>query len=137
MTLVFHLRFSGVLLILLGVSHAFFDRRLSWRSDIQKLSVVNRQIFTVHWFYVALLLVMLGLLFTLLAPELLRPERLTQAIFLATTIVWAIRLFMQWFVFERALWRHDRVNRAIHYLLTAVWIYLLTVNGVALMRVLR
>jgi uncharacterized membrane protein len=136
MTLLFHLRLSGVLLILLGVSHAFFDRRLSWRSDIQKLSAVNRQIFAVHWFYLALLLVMLGLLFSLLAPELLRPERLTQAIFLATTIVWTLRLYMQWFVFERALWRHDRVNRRIHYLLTAIWIYLLTVNAVALVRVL-
>jgi hypothetical protein len=132
MTLLFHLRLSGALLILLGASHAFFDRRLDWRQDTQKLSPINRQIFAVHWFYIALLLIMLGLLFTSLAPELLRPEPITQAIFLATTAIWAIRLFMQWFVFDRGLWRHDNANRVIHYLLTAIWIYLLAVNAVAL-----
>jgi len=135
MTLLFHLRFSGALLIFLGVAHAFFDRRLNWRRDTRKLTLANRQIFAMHWFYLALLLIMLGLLFTALAPELLRPEPLTQAIFLVTTIVWAIRLFAQWFVFDAELWRRDGFNRAIHYLLTAIWIYLLAVNAFALVRV--
>jgi hypothetical protein len=135
LTLLFHLRFSGALLILLGAAHVFFDRRLSWKHDTRQLSPVNWQIFAVHWFYIALALVMLGALFASLATELLRPEPLTQAIFLATTIVWAARLFIQWFVFDRALWRGDRLNRAIHYLLTAVWIYLLAVNAAALVRV--
>jgi hypothetical protein len=136
-TLLFHLRLSGVLLILLGLAHGGFDRYLDWRRDIQKLRPINRQIFIVHWFYIALALFLMGVFFCLFARELLVPERLTRGIFLTTTLVWAIRLVFQWLLFRGDSWRNDGFNRKIHCLLTAIWIYLLTVNSFALARVLR
>jgi hypothetical protein len=136
MSLVLHLRLSGLLLVLLGLAHAAFDTRLNWRRDIQRLTPVNRQIFLVHWFYIALALVLLGLLSLLFAVPLLQPGPLPRAIFLGTCIVWTTRLFVQWFVFDRGLWRQDPLNRAIHYLLTVIWLYLLAVNALALVRLL-
>jgi hypothetical protein len=41
------------------------------------------------------------------------------------------------FLFRGDSWRNDGFNRKIRYLLTAIWIYLLAVNSLALARVLR
>jgi hypothetical protein len=137
MTLVSHLRFSGVLLILLGLAHARFGRYLNWRSDLAKLELVNRQIFLVHCFYIALFLVMMGLLCCLLPSSLLQPQPLSQAVLGGMTCVWGIRLLIQWTVFDRVLWRDHQVHRRIHYLLTLLWVYLTTVDGLSLARSLR
>jgi hypothetical protein len=137
MTLIFHLRLSGALLILLGLAHGGFDRYLDWRRDIQKLTAINRQIFVVHWFYIALALFLMGLFFCAFAGQLLAPEPLTRGIFLATTLVWAIRLLLQYFTFRGDSWRNNSFHRKIHYLLTVIWIYLLAVNSLALIRVIR
>jgi len=132
MSVTFHLRCAGVLLIALGLAHGAFGQRLNWRTDLQKLSVVNRQIFLVHCFYIALLLILLGSLSLFLTPYLRQPNPLARAILAASTLLWAVRLYIQWFVFERSLWRDDRFNRRVHYLLTGFWIYFTAVNGFAL-----
>lgn len=129
------MRLSGVLLILLGLAHAGFDRRLKWKTDIRKLTPINRQIFVVHWAYIAFFLVLAGLLCLIVTRPLLQPGPLSRAILFGTTAIWATRLLVQWLVFDRNLWQHDRSDRAVHYLLSAVWIYLLAVNSVALCRV--
>ncbi len=137
MSLTFHLRCTGVILILLGLAHGGFGRRLNWQTDLQKLSLVNRQIFLVHCFYVALLLVMLGSLSLFMTPSLLLGNALSRAILGASTLWWGIRLYIQWFVFERALWRENRFNRRVHYLLTSFWVYFTVVDGMAFSSVLR
>jgi len=136
-TLLFHLRLSGVVLILLGLAHGGFDRYLDWRRDILKLTPINRQIFAVHWFYIALALFLMGSFFCIFAGQLLTPEPLTRGIFVATTLVWAIRLFFQWFMFRGESWRNNGFNRKVHGLLTVIWIYLLAVNALALITVFR
>ena len=137
MTLVFHLRFSGLLLVLLGLAHARFGRYLNWKSDLAKLALVNRQVFLVHCFYVALLLVMLGALCPFLPLNLLEPQPLSRAVLAGITCIWGTRLFIQWAVFDRALWQNHMLNRRIHYLLTVFWAYLTVVDAFALARSLR
>ena len=137
MSLTFHLRCAGVILILLGLAHAGFGRRLNWETDLEKLSLANRQIFLVHCFYIALILVMLGALSLFMTPYLLRVNPLTQAILGASTLLWTIRLYIQWFVFDSSLWREQRFNRRVHCLLTSLWIYFAAVNGIAFWRTLR
>ena len=137
MTLVFHLRFSGLLLILLGLAHSRFGQYLNWRSDLPKLALVNRQIFLVHCFYIALMLGMMGSLCLFLPAILLEGQPLSQMVLGGMTLVWGSRLLIQWFIFDRALWRDHRLNRRIHYLLTALWTYLTAVDAFALARALR
>ncbi len=131
-----HLRLSGLLLVLVGLSHAGFGRRLHWKTDLAQLSLVNRQIFHVHSFYIALLLVMLGSLSFLEAADLLQPSPLSRAVLGGMTLLWAIRLYVQWFVFDRALWRGDRFNTVAHGLFTLLWAYLAAVDGLALRQVI-
>lgn len=137
MTLLFHLRFSGLLLILLGVAHAGFGRRLNWKLDLAKLTLVNRQIFLVHCFYIALLLVMMGCLSLFLANSLLQPQPLPRAFLGGMTLIWSSRLFIQWRVFDQSLWRDDRFNRRIHYLFSLIWTYLMVVDAIAFAKSFR
>lgn len=137
MNLAFHLKAVGVLLILLGLAHGAFGSRLNWKTELERLSPVNRQIFLVHCFYIALFLVMLGSLSLFLTPHLLEPSPLSRCILGGGCVVWSLRLYIQWFVFDRSLWRDSRVNRRIHYLLTVLWVYFAAVNGIALVRASR
>lgn len=132
--LLFHLRFSGLLLILLGLAHTRFGRYLHWKTDLLKVAPVNRQVFLVHCFYIASMLVMIGSLCLFLPIALLERQPLSRAVLGGMTLVWASRLWIQWFVFDRALWRDHTINRRIHYLLSVFWAYLTTVDAVALAR---
>ena len=133
MTLLFHLRFSGGLLILLGLAHAAFGKLLDWKTDLQKLTLANRQIFVVHCFYIALFLVIAGSLSLFFAPSLLQPEPLSRAVLSAMTLVWAIRLYVQWFVFDRSLWRGNGYKRVVHFAFTLFWTYATLVDALALL----
>ncbi len=137
MTLLFHFRLAGTLLILLGLAHLTFGRLLNWRSDLAKLSLVNRQIFLVHCFYIALLLIMLGALSAFGAQLLLEPQPLSRIVLAGSMLLWCIRLYIQWFFFDRSLWRENSFNKAAHVLLTAFWTYLTALTGIALVKVSR
>jgi hypothetical protein len=114
MTLPFHLRLAGTLLMLLGLSHLTFGRFLNWRSDLAKLSVINRQIFRVHCFYIALLLIMLGALSAFGTSLLLQPHPLARIILATSALLWGIRLYVQWFFFDRSLWRGTKPRTISH-----------------------
>ena len=55
-SLVVHLRATGIVLALLVLVHAFVPGRLRWREELQRLSLVNRQIFEVHTVFIVLVL---------------------------------------------------------------------------------
>ena len=120
------LRVAGVGLILLAWLHVPIGRRLKWREDAARLSVVNASIFRVHTFFICFTLVMMGM------PCLLEPS-----VFLETSdagawlawsfsAFWATRLFFQWYVYPRDLWRGKRTETVVHAWLTIVWLSLAT-----------
>lgn len=74
MTLSMNLRIVGVLLVLLGVSHAFFNRYFGWERELAGVSLLTRQIFFVHSFFIALGVVLGGAGSFLCADALLRPD---------------------------------------------------------------
>ena len=71
--LALHLKFTGAALIFLGVSHAFFGKRFNWAQETARLSPLNRQIFYVHTFFIALICVMMGVLALLGTRALTEP----------------------------------------------------------------
>lgn len=134
--MIWHLRISGGLFVILGFAHVGFGKRLNWREDLAKLSVVNRQIFVLHSFYIALLLVMLGSLLLFLTDALLQPSPLSKALLGAMTLLWTIRFGVQWLFFERSIWEGHAANRRIHYLLMLFWAYVALVDAFAFARVI-
>lgn len=119
--LVLLLRIAGAGLILLAASHVPIGRHLRWREEAARLTPVNAAVFHVHTFFICLVLVIMGL------PCLLDPmvflEKSRAAAWLAWSYAafWAIRLYVQWFVYRADLWRGKRMETAIHYGFSAVW----------------
>jgi len=47
----------------------------------------------------------MGTLLLALPGELLRPTPLARAVLVGLAIFWGVRLWMQWFMYDAALWR--------------------------------
>jgi hypothetical protein len=136
-SLALHLELAGLGLILLALAHLTFPKRFGWREELARLSLLNRQMFQVHVFFIALVLVLFGALSLFGARALLTPGPLSKAVLAGFTLFWTLRLYVQLFVYDRALWRGHRFNAAVHVGFTAFWTYLVLVYGTALLRLLR
>lgn len=126
-----HLRIVGLLLTVLGVAHCFFPKRFGWKDELARLSLLNRQIFWVHTFFIALTLVLMGSVTTLYANRLLEPHPVNGAILAAAAIFWACRLFVQFFVYDSKLWKGNLFNTWMHVLFSCLWTYLVATYSIA------
>jgi hypothetical protein len=132
MNLELHLRLAGALQIALAVLHLFFQKRFNWKEELARLSILNRQIFLVHTFFLCFVLASIGAL-SLLAPEaLLQPSPLARMVLAGFSGFWGLRFLFQWFVFDPKLWRGNNFNTVVHGLFTVLWIYLTAVYTGAL-----
>ncbi len=124
-----HLKIVGLSLLALAALHLYFPRRFNWNAELAKLSLLNRQIFLVHCFFLCLTLVLMGLLALWFTDALLAPTPLGRLVAAGLTIFWLARLVAQWFVYDRALWRGDRFNTGAHLFFTLLWSYYVAVFG--------
>jgi hypothetical protein len=127
-----HLKLAGAFLLLLAGSHVFFPRRFRWPEELARLSLLNRQIFLVHNFFIVLVVAMMGGLALCFTPALLEHSTLARLVLAGLALFWAIRLGFQFFVYDRALWRGNRFNTTVHALFSALWCYLAGTFGYAL-----
>jgi hypothetical protein len=118
----------------LALAHLAFPRRFHWKEELQRLSPLNRQMFLVHVFFIGVVLVFFGVVSLLHADALLTPSPLARAVLAGFTLFWALRLYVQLFVYERALWRGNRLHTFFHVLFTSYWSYLVAVYATALSR---
>ncbi len=115
------LRIAGAGLILLVIVHHPIGRHLKWREDAERLSPVNASIFRVHTFFICLVLVMMGLPCLFDPRVFLEPTRAGKWLAWSFSAFWAIRLYVQWFVYQADLWRGKRVETFVHLCFTLVW----------------
>ena len=132
MTLTFHLKFIGLALMVLAVAHIPIHRHFKWKAETATLTLLTRQIFHVHTFFVALVVWMFGALTFFFTTDLLQPTRLSIVILLGFSVFWAIRLVVQLFIYESDLWRGKKFETAIHILFTLFWFYCMSVYGYAM-----
>ncbi len=125
--LALHLKFTGAILIFLGVSHALFDKRFHWDEETAKMSPLNRQIFYVHNFFIALICAMMGALALLGTRALLEPTLAGNWLCGGLTLFWGCRLVFQFAVYDSQLWRGKIFETTIHYLFAAGWLYFTSV----------
>ena len=123
-----NLRIVGVLLILLGAAHAFFEKRFRWKEELAGISEFTREVHFVHNAYIGLTVALNGLLCLLLADDLVRPSHLALALLLAMTIFWGSRLVIQLFVYSSSLWRGKQFETRVHIAFVLFWMY---VTGVS------
>lgn len=133
-TLLLHLRIVGLVMFWLVAVNLYVPHRFNWREEMGRLSLLNRQIFTAHSVFLVLTLSLLAMLLIVSADTLLEPTRLSRAVLIGLTLVWGLRMLMQWWFYSPAIWRGDRFNTRVHYLFSAVWIYVTAVFAAALWR---
>lgn len=118
-----HLKIIGVLLIFLGAVHIFFPRYFYWKQELSTLSLMNRQMMYVHLFFIALAVVLNGVLCLTSAEELLTTS-LGRRICLGIGLFWTLRLYVQFFVYSSELWKGKAFETSMHVLFIILWSYI-------------
>ena len=119
----FHLKIIGVVLIALAMIHIIFPKYFNWEKELSSLSLINRQMMTVHTFFIALTVFLIGLLCLTSSDELLNTV-LGKKISLGLGIFWLVRLFVQFFVYSHLHWKGKRFETTVHILFSFLWTYL-------------
>jgi hypothetical protein len=118
-----YLKIAGALLVLLAVIHVAFPRYFRWRNEFAAVNLINRQMMYFHTFFLALIVLLMGILCLLSADDLAH-TRLGHRIDLGLALFWLIRLLVQFFGYSTMLWRGKRFETLTHVLFSILWIYL-------------
>ncbi|MFI5132118.1 MAG: hypothetical protein ACHQFX_19090 [Chitinophagales bacterium] len=118
-----HLKIIGIILIVLALIHIVFPRFFKWKQELNSLSTMNRQLMLVHTFFIALMVLLNGLLCLSSAPELINTN-LGKKISLGLGVFWTIRLFIQFFGYSPVVWKGKPFETTVHVLFSLLWTYL-------------
>jgi len=118
-----HIKIIGVLLMALALVHIAFPKYFNWDKELKSLSLINRQMMTVHTFFIALMVFLMGLLCLTSSSELIE-TKLGKKISLGLGIFWSIRLFLQFFGYSTELWKGKKFETFMHILFSFFWTYL-------------
>jgi hypothetical protein len=124
------LKLASVVMLLLAALHTGFSRRFGWKTELASLSLINQQLMKVHTFFIALVLLLMGLLCLLATADLLVTS-LGRIICSGYAFFWAVRLYFQFWVYAPSLWKGKRFETVMHILFSAIWIFLTLVFGCA------
>lgn len=108
-----HLKIIGFILIALALIHVIFPKYFNWDKELKSLSLINRQMMTVHTFFIALTVLLMGLLCLTSSAELTETS-LGKKISLGLGIFWTIRLFIQFFGYSTDLWKGKKFETLMH-----------------------
>ena len=137
MNLAMHLRVVGVLLVMLGLSHVFFNRYFGWARELESVSLLTRRVFYVHSFFIALGVALAGAGSFFCADALVRPGTLSRAILAGMTLFWLSRLLAQFLAYDTAIWRGNRFRTFMHVAFALLWCYVTATYAMALKAVWR
>ena len=123
------LRVAGVSLLALSLLHFEFPRRFRWREELAAISLLNREIFYVHTFFVCLTVAGMGVICALAPGVLLERTRLGAWVTAGGTLFWAARLYIQFFIYSASHWRGRRFERGVHIAFSLLWTFYTAVFG--------
>ena len=102
--------------------HLFFPWYFGWKVDLESMKPINRQMMTVHTFFIALGILLIGLLCLVAAKDLIQTN-LGKTMNFGLGIFWATRFFFQHFVYSRELWKGKLFETSIHIVFSVIWAY--------------
>ncbi len=118
-----HLKIISVVLIILALIHAVFPKYFKWKDELNSLSIMNRQMMYVHSLFIAIVVLLTGILCLTSAPELINTN-LGRKVSLGLGVFWTIRLFIQFFGYSPAIWIGKPFETIVHVLFSLLWTYL-------------
>jgi hypothetical protein len=121
-----HLKITGYLLISLALIHLIFPRYFNWGKELSSLSLINRQLMYVHTFFIALVVLLMGV-FCISSAEDIIYTKLGRQLSLGLFIFWTTRLVFQFYVYSPKLWKGKLLESTVHVFFSLLWIYFSTV----------
>lgn len=118
-----HLQIIGYILIALAIIHVGFPKYFNWKIELKDLSLIHKQIYGVHTFFIAFVVLLVGLLCITYTEELISTN-LGKTLSLGLGIFWGIRLLFQLLVYSPKLWRGKTFETIMHVLFTLLWTYM-------------
>ncbi len=118
-----HFKIISVLLIALAMVHIFFPKYFNWDKELKSLSLINRQMMTVHTFFIALTVLLMGLLCLTSSAELIETN-LGKKTSLGLGLFWTVRLVIQFFGYSTNLWKGKKFETLMHIIFSLLWTYL-------------
>ena len=118
-----HLKVTGILLIILAFIHIVFPRYFNWDEELKSLSIMNRQMMYVHSFFIAFVVLLMGILCITSYSDLINTP-FGKKISLAIGVFWILRLLIQFFGYSAKIWKGKRFETSMHVLFTLLWSYL-------------
>jgi hypothetical protein len=118
-----HFKIIGGILVLLAFAHGIFPRYFNWKQELSALSLVNRQIMYVHSFFIALMVLLIGLLCLTSSGDLLSTT-FGKRISLGIGLFWSVRLVIQFTGYSSKIWKGKPFETGMHILFSLFWLYL-------------
>jgi hypothetical protein len=117
-----HIKIIGIIFILLALVHSIFPKYFNWKKELATLNLINKQMMQVHTFFIALVVLLMGLLCISSSHELVTTT-LGKRICLGFGIFWGTRFIIQFFGYSSILWKGKKFETVIHILFSALWTY--------------
>jgi hypothetical protein len=118
-----HYKIIGILLMLLALIHIIFPKYFNWKDELKSLSLINREMMTIHTLFIAVVVFLMGLLCLTSATALIETD-LGKRISLGLGIFWGLRLITQFFGYSSELWKGKSFETTVHILFSLFWTYL-------------
>lgn len=120
--MIIHLHILGVIFIALALLHIGFPRYFKWKEELAKLSLINRQMMYVHASFIAVIVLLIGILCITSADDLIGTS-FGRRVSLVLGIFWGLRLITQFFVYSPQLWMGKRFETTVHVVFSILWAY--------------
>ena len=127
--MVIHLIITGYLLIILAVIHLIFPKRFNWEEEFSTVSLINKQMMYVHTLFIALVVLLMGLLCITSSAALIETV-LGRRVCIGLTIFWVMRLLIQFVGYSSELWKGKTFETAVHIVFIFLWTYFSFVFGI-------
>ena len=120
-----HLIFvGGVLHFGILIASALVPQVLDWKSTLNQLSPLFRQLVWVHGIFIVLVIIGFGVLSLCFANEIAAGTPLARGISALIAIFWGARLVVQFFVFDASAYLTNRFLKVGYHSLTVAFVYL-------------
>jgi hypothetical protein len=116
------LKITGGMLVLLSLIHVPFPQRFQWKKELSGISLINRQMMYVHTFFVAFMVLLMGVLCIGCTDDILH-TRLGKQLSGGLFLFWVTRLVFQFFVYSPLLWKGKRFETVMHIVFAMLWTY--------------
>lgn len=118
-----HIKIVGVFLILLSIIHVIFPKYFKWSKELAPLSLVNRQMMYIHTFFIALVVLLMGILCLTSSSEFVTTA-LGKRLAFGLGIFWGVRLIFQFVGYSSKLWRGKKFETTVHVAFSLLWTYI-------------